>query len=432
MKKKVLIISYSYPPSNAPAAQRPYAIAKYLDKSRYDVTVLSCSNQDSSLGFDPSKDNSLKGVKHIEIPALFGSKMKGVRSESPGKSKKPSLKGKLMVFLKHSFGLFMIPDKAVLWVYNVKKALANKSLVVNADLIISTSPLFSNHLLAKYIVKQNPGVKWIADFRDFHFIKRIDKIPWYLRGIQKSHEAGIIQAATTVTFISNSMKEIYESSYSKEASKFRVVYNGFDFEEYQGVEIKDNENEKLLSIVYAGSFHAGERNPKPLFAVLDKALESGVLVLSELEIRIAGNISVKEIETISKYSSFAAVNFLELMPRSEIYKLYQETTLLWLIVGERITHYTGVPIKFYEYMASRRPIINFAPENAEVSSMIDTSSLGWNFGLKDCDLDENYGKMLSIIQSFRSKNLLKSLPEKNLKLYDRREQTKYFEQLIEE
>lgn len=432
MKKKVLIISYSYPPSNAPAAQRPYAIAKYLDKNMYDVTVLTCSNQDSSLGFDPTKDNSLLAVNHIQIPALFGSTFKGIRADGVVKAKKPSLKGKILGMLKRVLGLFMIPDKAILWAYNVRKAVASKALIIDADVLISTSPLFSNHLLAKYIVKRNPGIKWIADFRDFHYIKRIDKIPWYLSGVQKSHEAGIIKKANLVTFISNSMKQIYETSYTNDASKFRVVYNGFDFEEYQSVEIKNNENDQLLSIVYAGSFHLGERNPKPLFAVLDKALSTGALAISELEIRIAGTISPREIESLRHYTSFAAVRFLKLMPRSEVFSLYQETTLLWLIVGERITHYTGVPIKFYEYMASRRPIINFAPEIAEVSTMIEASSLGWNFGLKETDLEANYVQMLSIIKAFRSKSLLKSLPDKNLKLYDRREQTKYFEQLIEE
>ena len=38
VKKNVLIISYSYPPSNVPAAQRPYTVAKYLNKDVFDVT----------------------------------------------------------------------------------------------------------------------------------------------------------------------------------------------------------------------------------------------------------------------------------------------------------------------------------------------------------------------------------------------------------
>jgi len=179
VKKNVVIISYTYPPANAPAAQRPYAIAKYLDKERYNVSVLSCSNQDSSLGFDPSKDNTLDRVNLIEVPALFGSRLSGMRSESHKKSKKNAFKATILGVAKRMFGFFMIPDKAILWSYNVKRAIASKKIIIDADVIISTSPLFTNHLLAAFIVRKNPSIKWIVDFRDFHYIQRTDKIPWY-------------------------------------------------------------------------------------------------------------------------------------------------------------------------------------------------------------------------------------------------------------
>ena len=62
----------------------------------------------------------------------------------------------------------------------------------------------------------------------------------------------------------------------------------------------------------------------------------------------------------------------------------------------------------------------------------ETNNLGWNFGLKETDVESNFKQFCLIIDAYRSKELLESLPEKNLKLYDRSKQTKYFEQLIEE
>src|SRR5690606_39089025 len=67
--KKLFIISYSFPPSNAPAAQRPYTIAKYLGREGYNVSVLSCSNQDSSLGLEENKICT-KDFKLYSVPGL--------------------------------------------------------------------------------------------------------------------------------------------------------------------------------------------------------------------------------------------------------------------------------------------------------------------------------------------------------------------------
>jgi hypothetical protein len=71
MRKKVLIISYSYPPANVPAAQRPYSLAKYLDKTKYKVKVLTCANPDSSLGFDQSMNTDIEDVEVVKVKSAF-------------------------------------------------------------------------------------------------------------------------------------------------------------------------------------------------------------------------------------------------------------------------------------------------------------------------------------------------------------------------
>ena len=72
INKKILIISYSYPPSNVPAVQRPYNIAKYLDKDNFDVTVIACANFDASWGINEGFDPELPKVNLIKINSLLG------------------------------------------------------------------------------------------------------------------------------------------------------------------------------------------------------------------------------------------------------------------------------------------------------------------------------------------------------------------------
>lgn len=63
MKKNILIISYSYPPNNVAGAQRPYALAKYLAKEKYNVTVITCKNPDLPLGKNDNFDANIEGVE---------------------------------------------------------------------------------------------------------------------------------------------------------------------------------------------------------------------------------------------------------------------------------------------------------------------------------------------------------------------------------
>ena len=70
-KKKILIISYSYPPSNVPAAQRPYAVAKYLDKSKFDITIITCGNPDLFWGVNKGFNPELQEVKLLKIDSLL-------------------------------------------------------------------------------------------------------------------------------------------------------------------------------------------------------------------------------------------------------------------------------------------------------------------------------------------------------------------------
>jgi len=73
--KNVLIISYIYPTYNLPAARRHYSWAKYLDKTKYKVTVLTCSNPDSSLSKDSSMNNELPDKTLVAVQSSLKSKI---------------------------------------------------------------------------------------------------------------------------------------------------------------------------------------------------------------------------------------------------------------------------------------------------------------------------------------------------------------------
>lgn len=428
MKKKILIISYSYPPANEPATQRPYAVAKYLDKEKFEVTVLTCSNPDSSLGFNKDFDEELPDVKLFKVKSLVGSGIANVLRKDK-MSQKTNLKQKVKAFMFNLFSTMVIPDKGIFWYFPVKRFLhQNRALIYNTDIVFTTSPAFSNHLVGRFLKNKNKSIIWISELRDFHYLERHQRtnIKSYIDG---KLEQMLLKRSSRISFISYAMKEIYQRQYTAFSDKMNVIYNGFDLSDFENLEITSTSNKKL-TIFYAGSFYRGVRSPIPLLSIVDRLIENGSILPEEITIKIAGNFETELLDEVKKYKSFPCIDFLGNIPRKEVLNYLVVSDLLWLIVGNKPTHYTGVPIKFFEYLAARRPIINFAPAVSEPSRIINLNNLGWNFDTFEFNLEQNTLLFEGILKRYKSGELSLSLPLQSFPEFDRKEQGKVFGELF--
>jgi glycosyltransferase involved in cell wall biosynthesis len=424
--KKISIISYTYPPANAPAAWRPYYFAKYLNKDKFEVDVLTCGNQDSSLGFDPDFNPKLDKVKLIAINAL---NIKKSRNDNFAKTKKKSVTAKIKSFILKFLYLFIFPDKGMFWYPYVRKFIHKNKKDLQYDIILSTAPLFTNHLVALLLLKHNPNAIYIADFRDFHYIENHAKKKGIKSFLHKYFEKKIIEKADAVLFISHAMKEEYAKHYTKHKNKFNAIYNGYDFKP----EINDNVKlpEDKLHIFYAGSFYQGIRSPFPLLNILDELLKQKIITKDDISIDIAGSIDENTIEQMQHYHSFTFVNLLGKLPRNEVLQKYKQSHLLWLIVGNSIEHYTGLPIKFYEYLAANRPVINFAPDISEPSKVIKQYNLGWNFDTHQFDINQAVKTFKTIWEQYQNNLLTLPNNQNDFDFFSRKNQTKLLEKIID-
>lgn len=432
--KNILIISYIYPPYNAPAARRPYSWAKYLDKSKYDVTVLTCSNPDSSLGMDSSMDNTLPDVTLLKIKSALNSNVGSDLRDANLTTTQSGVKTKLKQRLVKVGSYFLIPDKAIFWYANVKKYLKNnKDLLEAIDVVITTSPAMTNHLLGMRIKRKYPNIKLIGDIRDYHYIGA-HKVysPWPLSLFHRKFEKNILRKADKITFISNAMRDMYKEHYKKEASKFSVIYNGFDPDDFTIEKSNHSIGRDKIRIFYAGSFYGGIRSPKGLLQLLDWGIEEGLLTLEDFEITIAGNFESDLQDKMATYTSYKNVNYIGKISRNEVIEYYQNSSILWLIVGEQLIHYTGVPLKFYEYLAAHKYIINFAPSTSEPTSLIDRYDLGTSIDINNEDKTVQLAALSKILNTWRSQNLSRSNVKEALETFDRKNQTQLLENIIDE
>lgn len=398
MKKNILIISYSYPPNNVAGAQRPYALAKYLAKEKYNVTVITCKNPDLPLGKNDNFDANIEGVELLYIKSKVGNIDGNLRqNKNHVKKKSISIFFKSIVFKFAQ--LFIFPDKAMFWLGNVKHYLKmNPHLIENTDVIFSTSPGVTNHQIALFIKMQKKQIQWIADFRDFNYLENWERKKGVKAFLHKKLEHQIIKEATNVTFVTNTMLQAYQKYYKLFAAKMISVYNGFEVEDTPQYQKTPNNQ---LVFFYAGTFYNGLRSPLTLLQLLDKAIDEKVIDSNRIIIQIAGNIDEQTKLQMSVFKTYTCIDFLGNLSRLDVLNYMRNSTFLWLIVANIKSHYQTIPIKFFEYMAAKRPIINFAPKEAEVSHIISSNQLGFNIDTLDFSMEESYPIILELLENFK-------------------------------
>ena len=238
---KVLLISYYWPPSGGGGVQRWLKMSKYLPDQGIDLTVYTPENGEFP-GYDPSLteevDPRIKVIKRpIWEPYQLFRKFTCNRSNSYNAlitdSKKPGWKQNLAVFLR---GNFFIPDARRFWIRPSVGYLETYLMQHPQDVIISTGPPHSMHLIALGLKNRFPKLKWIADFRDpwtmIDFYKDLKLTRW-ADAIHRSQEAKVLKSADAIVTISPSCADDLEQIAQR---TIVVINNGYDEQDFSGVQ----------------------------------------------------------------------------------------------------------------------------------------------------------------------------------------------------
>jgi glycosyltransferase involved in cell wall biosynthesis len=426
--EKILIISYSFPPDNVPAAQRPYFMAKYLQQfNLLETIVLTSHSSRSSLGKSNWADLSGLNIISTEEAAK-----EALPQSQPIVNAKRT--GKIKSFLLKVGRELIIPDKGITW-YKKGCRKAKEIMDQNPDIkyIYSTSPSVVNHQIA-FWVKKKYNVKWIADFRDFYYCFHYEDGAFLFRHhFDKRIEKKIINGADHLTFILDGMTEIYREKYPSIISKSSTINNGFDPAEFEG-KILELPATRKIKIFYGGSFYKGVRNPKWLLQALERLVENNQLSPDEIEIRIAGNIPIEIFDSFIDYKIFKSVKLLGFISRKNALEEMLNAHFLWLLTADEKRNKVAFPIKGYEYVGARRHILAFTPEDSALAGIVDELQCGTILGVNDQSLDTNTTKLGNLIDNFRKGMFYKPIQvnEELLKKYTRTFQAHQLFKLIQE
>ncbi|MGH2568468.1 MAG: glycosyltransferase family 4 protein [Bacteroidota bacterium] len=377
--KKVLIVTYYFPPSGGPGVQRVLKFVKYLPEFGWQPVVLTVQDGDY-----PARDESLLAevpehaiVYRTKIfePYKLYRKLTGKAPNAPvdveniprGKGGK-SFAEKLAEFIRATL---FIPDARIGWYpYAVAKGLEIIERE-KIDVLYSSSPPYTAAVVAQRLHRATK-VPWIAGFRDpWTGFLSTPKRWFFPRAVDRSMEQSVLQDADTVEGAWRGiLKDIMSKYPDVSCTKLFYVPNGFDGADYPADETPAGDR---FTVTYTGSMY-GVRNPGTFLRAVEELVNERKIDEQKIRLRFVGRFGSEVQEMLRASSVRQAIEVVAYRPHAESIRELLRADALLLIVDEANASEEIVPGKVFEYIGARRPILALAPDGAVAELLRETRS----------------------------------------------------------
>jgi len=379
--KNVLMIAYDFPPIAKSGVQRTVKFVKYLPLFGWNPIVLTVKRREefleaSDLSFldELPKDLKIYRSKVIEpydIYKIFG-----------GKSKQGSdvfyfentncIKGRL----SNLIGKFLVPDAKIGWypfaVRDAKQIFDEN----NVDMIFSTAPKMTALLIGMTLSKKY-NIPWVADFRDpwMGWNKetediRIKQRPLFFRRWDEHLERKVINKANTITSVMEEInKDFIERYPAVDSKKFITISHGFDSADFKDIQAKDFQK---FTIIYTGTFYKG-RDPQKLLEALKLLLDINEKLRNDVQVIFVGNEYYNTKKLIDMFKLGDIVKSIPNIPHKECLRYLLGAHLCYF---NTVTTRNALPVKLFDYIASKKPILALIPENSPTARLIRQTKSG--------------------------------------------------------
>jgi glycosyltransferase involved in cell wall biosynthesis len=375
--KKVLLITYHFPPRASVASLRLRGLAKYLPEQGWEPIILTPAIPARSMSTFNFKVKLVETPYHDVIASWrkrFGlSPDRSVtilhQLGTSGSNNSHNAMNWLINRLKECVAY---PDEHKEWYSFAIKSAEELLQKENVDALISSSGPATSHLIAKHL-KTKFDIPWIADFRDLWTQNHYHSYNFIRKIIERRLELKTIAMADALVTVSKPLAN--ELNHLHRGKPVHYIHSGFDPEEL--VEFKAQLTKKL-TITYCGSFYGEKRDPSLLLKVINELITEGSIDPNEIQIRFYGpdkdclekKICLYELQNVFKY--YGQVS-------REIVLNKQRESQILLLLNWNTTHpgEAGTcPGKVFEYLASQRPILAIGGPPGAITKILNETGAG--------------------------------------------------------
>lgn len=356
--KKVLIISYYFPPSPEVGSLRIGGLVKYLPEFGWEPIVLTNNaekffiQKKNIIHYDSNSSNNFTKERKVGV--------------------KNRLFDKLMfdILLNIVQELTSYPSDLKIWQdYALKEAITilNNEKI---DVVISSSSPVTCHIMAHKLTSRF-NIPWIADLRDL-WTQNHNLCHSFVRlYMERQLELKILSSSNILTTVSEPLAEKLRSLHKEK--KVFCIFNGFDPDNINFSEPSGNK----LHISYTGKVYKGKQDPEPFFKALDELISEKLLKPEDIIVNFYGPDQGWINEYIVNTNLQDVVQLRGFVPRNEILDIQRSSHLLLLLNWNDPKEngvYTG---KIFEYLAARRSIFSIG-FGGVVANLLNETNAGIN------------------------------------------------------
>lgn len=405
--KKVLIITYYWPPTGGAGVQRWLKFSKYFRSFGWEPVIYTPSNPDfpifdETLLHDVPQDLTVLKTAITEPYDIYRRIMGKKKTETVNQGflsegKENTTLQSAMIWIR---GNFFIPDARMFWIKPSVNYLSGYIKTNAIDAVISTGPPHSMHLIALGL-KKKFNLPWIADFRDpwtqIDFYDQL-KLSRFADKKHKRLEKNVLTRADRVVTISKSCGTDLEALGGR---KVDVITNGYDEDDFKF-------GESLAPLPGFLFHHTGalnkDRNPYTLWKVLGDLCREDAQLKKDLVLKFTGKTDAIVFESLKSQGLEANAQRTEYMPHSEVVKVMAQSPVLLLPLNNTPNNKGVLSGKLFEYLAAKRPIFGIGLPDGDAAEILRETGAGELFGFDDY---EGMKQAVSrLYQNYKAQNLV--------------------------
>ena len=372
--KKILIITYYWPPAGGAGVQRWLKFSKYLPEYGYTPIILTVDEKyanypqkDSKLVNEISDKLKVHKTKTFEVFSIYQKLVSSNEMPYGGfaNENNPSLLKKVARFIR---GNFFIPDPRKGWNKYAFKAALKIIKDYNIDTIITTSPPHSTQLIGLKL-KKKTNINWIADIRDpwteIYYNKEFYKTS-LANKIDYKYEQQVINNADKIIVVSDSIKLSFSKNKKELLNKISIISNGFDTDDI----IKSSDtNNNTINIVYTGTI--SDIYPMNIFIDAIKSIEN-----KNINIKLVGQVNEIFKQKIENDNLTNIFEFIGQVNHEKSLEYLSKADIALLLIPEIKDNKGILTGKFFEYLGSKKAILGIGPSDGDVAKILKETNSG--------------------------------------------------------
>ena len=396
--KRVLIISYYWPPTGGSGVQRWVKFAKYLPAEGWQPVIYTPENPeqlavDASLEAEVPEAAEIVKTRIVEPYGLYKKVLRrsGHSKEAvevnPVNAQNKSLLQNVAMWVR---GNLFHPDPRCLWIRPSVRFLKKYLAEHPVDLIVSTGPPQSMHLIGRKLAKET-GLPWIADFRDpwtrIFYFKHLSMTRATRRWHEKM-EKRVLDEATRVVAVSPLVQQEFQTMTQ---TPVELITNGFDecdFAAEKCVEAYGGAASEFV-VTHTGLF-AADGNPTVLWSVLAEKCAACPEFKKLLRIKLIGKADEQILKAVSDAGLDGNLVDMGYQPHSVAVEQQRKASLLILPLRKEPEYKAVLPGKLFEYLASWRPVLGIGQPDGAMAMILNSTGTGVVFDWEDRDAVAEY------------------------------------------